>query len=144
MMPLLEQRNIDTLVIAPDGSLRLIPFAALHDREHFLIEKYAVGIIPSATLTELKPFEWEDAEILVGGLSQAVQEFSPLPNVPKEMKAVKTIMGGRVMFQDKDYTLENRLIQQLSTGRKGHSSSGESKIQLTILPGRHSDPVTRK
>ncbi len=107
MSPILEQRNIDTLVIAPDGSLRLIPFAALHDREHFLIEKYAVGIIPSATLTEPKPFEWEDAEIFVGGLSQAVQEFSPLPNVPKEMKAVKEIMGGRVMFQDEDYTLGN-------------------------------------
>jgi len=107
IVPVLDQRNIDTLVIAPDGPLRLVPFAALHDREHFLIEKYAVGTIPSATLAEPKPFDWEDAEILVAGLSQAVQEFSPLPNVPKEMKEVKAIMGGRVMFQDEDYTLNN-------------------------------------
>ncbi|MEZ4528909.1 MAG: CHAT domain-containing protein, partial [Desulfobacterales bacterium] len=35
----LKEHKIDTLVIAPDGVLRQIPFATLHDGEQFLVEK---------------------------------------------------------------------------------------------------------
>ncbi len=39
-------QNIDTLIVVPDGVLRTIPFAALHDGEQFLIAKYAIVTIP--------------------------------------------------------------------------------------------------
>ena len=46
----LSSANIKTLVIVPDGVLRLIPFSALFDGEHFLLEKYAVSISPGMSL----------------------------------------------------------------------------------------------
>ncbi len=103
----LAASKTDTLVIVPDGQLRLIPFSTLHDGSSFLVEKYAIATIPSVMLTDPKPFDRENAEILVSGLSESVQEFSPLPGVPGELKDVKTIMGGKVLLQDKDYTLNN-------------------------------------
>jgi len=50
----LADREIDTLVVAPDGPLCLIPFSALHDGESFLIEKYAIVTVPAINLTDPK------------------------------------------------------------------------------------------
>ncbi|MCP4106735.1 MAG: CHAT domain-containing protein [Desulfobacteraceae bacterium] len=104
--PELEAHDIDTLVVAPDGVLRLIPFSALYDGKHFLVEKYAIVTIPSTTLTDSEPIEPGKIEILINGLSEARQGYSALANVPKELKDIKAIMGGRVL-QDKEYTTGN-------------------------------------
>jgi CHAT domain-containing protein len=42
----LLERGIDTLVFVPDGALRLIPLAALHDGEGYLIERFEVATAP--------------------------------------------------------------------------------------------------
>ncbi|MDM8536894.1 CHAT domain-containing protein [Desulfobacterales bacterium HSG17] len=102
--------KIDTLIIAPDGVLRLIPFSALHNGKNFLIESYALCVVPALTLTEFKPEfnqgEKQDLQILLEGLSQARQGFSPLPNVKKELQGIMELMGGRVLL-DENYTIEN-------------------------------------
>lgn len=46
----LESASIKTLVIVPDGMLRLVPFAALFDGRKYLIEKYAISISPGMSL----------------------------------------------------------------------------------------------
>ena len=53
--PVLAAHRIDTLVIVPDAVLRVIPFAALHDGRHFLMERYATAIAPSMHLIDPKP-----------------------------------------------------------------------------------------
>ncbi|OQY54207.1 MAG: hypothetical protein B6245_21565 [Desulfobacteraceae bacterium 4572_88] len=104
---LLTAQKIETLIIAPDGALRLIPFSTLNDGEHFLVEKYAIGTIPGITLTDPRPLDSENINILVAGLSKGVQDFSPLPSVTKELADIKTIMGAKVVLQDDAYTIEN-------------------------------------
>lgn len=99
----LNRTHINTLVFAPDGVLRLIPFAALHDGNMFLIETFAISITPAMTTVDNQPYEI--GNILVSGLSEAVQSFDPLPAVPDELKTVKEIMGGDKLIQDSDYTL---------------------------------------
>ncbi|MBY0572911.1 MAG: CHAT domain-containing protein [Undibacterium sp.] len=42
----LSSRKIANLVIVPDGVLRLLAFAALHDGKQYAIEKYAIAISP--------------------------------------------------------------------------------------------------
>ncbi|WP_353572087.1 CHAT domain-containing protein [Candidatus Albibeggiatoa sp. nov. BB20] len=42
----LEQYKINTLLFVSHDRLRTIPFAALHDGEHFLVEDYAVVVLP--------------------------------------------------------------------------------------------------
>jgi CHAT domain-containing protein len=48
--PLLQANTIDTVIYVPDESLRLLPLAALHDGQQFLIERYAVVTAPSLAL----------------------------------------------------------------------------------------------
>ena len=72
---------IDTLVFVPDGALRTIPMAALHDGKQFLIAKYAVGITPSLNLSDPRPIKREGMKVLAVGVTEAVQGFPALPNV---------------------------------------------------------------
>ena len=48
----LKRNRVDTLVFVPDGALRLIPLAVLHDGKQFLIERYAVATSPALALTD--------------------------------------------------------------------------------------------
>jgi CHAT domain-containing protein len=46
----LADQGVKTLVVVPDGVLRLIPFSALFDGQHFVLEKYAVAVSPGISL----------------------------------------------------------------------------------------------
>jgi len=104
---LFDDYSIDTLIFAPDGTLRLIPIAALHDGKKFLIEKFAVVTVPSISLTDTNISDKENNKILLTGISESVQGFSKLPNVPEELKDIKEIMDVDDLMQDKDFTIEN-------------------------------------
>jgi CHAT domain-containing protein len=86
--PIFAQFDLDTLVIVPDGPLRMIPFAALHDGKQFLIAKYAVATTPGLNLTDPKPLSRERIEVLTAGLSDAVQGFPALPHTTGELEEI--------------------------------------------------------
>ncbi|MGB7951431.1 MAG: tetratricopeptide repeat protein, partial [Candidatus Binatia bacterium] len=79
--------SINTLVFVPDGALRTIPMAALHDGKQFLVAKYAIGITPSLNLTDPRPINREGMKVLAVGVTEAVQGFPALPNVSGELQA---------------------------------------------------------
>jgi CHAT domain-containing protein/predicted negative regulator of RcsB-dependent stress response len=66
---LLTQQGIETLVFVPDGSLRLVPMAALFNGKEYLIEKYAIATSPGLTLFDPKPFLHSDLHALLLGMS---------------------------------------------------------------------------
>ncbi len=102
----LAAQEVDTLIIAPDGALRLIPFSTLNDGERFMIEKYAVGTIPAIRLTDMRPFTKQNMNLLLTGLSESRQGFSALPGVPGELRDIKEIMNAKGIIQNNDYTVE--------------------------------------
>lgn len=86
--PVFANFDITTLVIVPDGPLRMIPFSALHDGKQFLITKYAVATTPGLNLTDPKPLSRDRIEVLSAGLTVSVQGFPPLPNAADELEAI--------------------------------------------------------
>lgn len=109
-----SRHNIDTLVFVPDGAMRTIPLAALHDGEHFLISRYAVAVTPGATLTDPRTVERKAAHVLLGGLSDPVQGYLPLSFVPQEINSIRELQGGTVL-----------LDKQFLTDRVGDKFQGE-------------------
>jgi CHAT domain-containing protein/outer membrane protein assembly factor BamD (BamD/ComL family) len=91
---------IDTLVFVPDGALRTIPMAALHDGKQFLIAKYAMAITPSLSLSDPRPLARENMKVLAVGVTEAVQGFSALPNVDAELQQLKTLLGSQNLVND--------------------------------------------
>ncbi|MDM8549820.1 CHAT domain-containing protein [Desulfobacterales bacterium HSG2] len=102
----LAASETDTLIIAPDSILRVIPFAALHDDRDYLIERYAIGVVPGVTLTDPGSPVRNDIRLLAAGLSQARQGFAQLPNVRKELEDISEIAETTILL-DKDYTIDN-------------------------------------
>lgn len=88
-----ELNSIDTLVFVPDGALRTIPMAALHDGTKFLISKFPVAITPGMDMTDPKPLRREKVNILALGLTQAVQGYPELPYVADELQSIQKIYG---------------------------------------------------
>jgi CHAT domain-containing protein len=107
--------HVQTLVFVPDGALRLLPWAALHDGQHFLVEKYALAITPSLTLTEPRPLPREKARVLAAGVAGAVEGFPPLPRVREELQDIQRLYGGVVLL-DQDFAPE-RLDGALRQGQ---------------------------
>ena len=96
----LVREKVDTLVFVPDGPLRSIPMAALHDGERFLSDRFALAVTPSLALTDPVPLRREGLQVLMAGLSQSVEGFPALAMVPRELEAIHALRGGKVLLDD--------------------------------------------
>ncbi len=97
---ILQENDIDTLVIIPDGPLQSIPFSVLHDGRQFLVEKYALAVSPGLTLIAPTVLKKESAQIIAGGISEGINNFSPLNNVPIELDAILAEFSGKKLIND--------------------------------------------
>ncbi len=87
----------DTLIFVPDGILRSIPFAALHDGERFLVEQYAVAMATSLQLTAPEPIEMHQVRILAAGASQFPgTDYEDLPYVNQELQGVAKLFPNQI------------------------------------------------
>jgi CHAT domain-containing protein len=75
----LREQGVHTLVVVPDGVLRLIPMAALYDGQKFLIERYATATSPALTLLAAAPGRKKEFKSLVAGLSEPGPVLTKLP-----------------------------------------------------------------
>ena len=133
----LAQARVDTLVFVPDGPLRTIPMAALHDGKQFLVAKYALAITPGLDLTDPRPLRRERAKVLAVGVSEAVQGFAPLPSVAAELDALRTLFDSTTLM-NRDFVVSN-LENRLKTERfnilhiASHGEFGGTPAQTFVL-----------
>jgi CHAT domain-containing protein/tetratricopeptide (TPR) repeat protein len=114
------QSGAKVIALSLTGTLRFVPFSALHDGQRWLIERHAVAVHPGGPLIgRLKPASghWQVAAF---GASRGAGEFSPLPNVPRELRSiVRSAAGSGVLpgdaWLDQAFTSQ-RLRASLAAG----------------------------
>ena len=110
--PVLEATAATTLIIVPDGPLRTIPFAVLHDGSRFLVERYALGITPALSLVgavRAQPI----SRVLLNGIIAPTQGFPGLPFVAEELASIGTTFPSRT-YTDASFvtaTLEREMVE---------------------------------
>ena len=109
--PSLGAYSITTLVMVPDGPLRTIPLAALHNGKEFLIARYAVATTPGLNLTDPQPLRRDRMNVLTAGLTDSVQGFPALPNVGIELEELQRLYGTAPILNQQFRT--QRLEQEL-------------------------------
>jgi CHAT domain-containing protein len=109
---MLAEKQIDTLVFVPDGALRTIPFASLHDGEKFLIQDLAVAVAPGLSLVAPQALERSKTRLLLNGLSKPVQGFAPLDFVTNELRSIDPKSTSATLLNE-DFTL-TQLKRKLS------------------------------
>lgn len=110
----LAASGVETLVFVPDGPLRTIPMTVLHDGESFLIDRYAVAVAPALKLLGPEPLEPAPRRVLLGGVSEPVQDFPALPNVEGELAEIQGVFGGAGVLLDSQFTLD-RIAGEVET-----------------------------
>ncbi len=137
--PDLKRLGIETIIFSMDAGLRMLPIAALHDGEQFLVEKYSLTLIPSLHLTDARYSNWKNSEVLAMGLSEFSDQY-PLPAVPVEINTIVNQLWPGTGFLNEAVTLAKlkELRQQEPFGiihlaTHGQFNSGErdnSYLQL--------------
>ena len=108
----LKKCETDTISFVVDRGLRGMPFAALHDGQQFLVEKYSLSLMPSMNLTDTRYVDIRNSQVLAMGASQ-FSDLNPLPAVPAEIATISREWQG-VSFLNEGFTLENLKQQHQS------------------------------
>ncbi len=102
----LERQGIKTLVFVPDGFLRSLPMAVLHDGKQYIVERYNIALTPGLQLLESRALTNKQLTAFAGGLAQSRQGFSALPGVEKEIKQVTAKVSAKTLL-NQDFTTAN-------------------------------------
>ncbi len=94
----LAESNVKTLVFVPDGALRNVPMAALHDGKRFLIEQYSIALTPGLQLLSTRPLRGERLGALVAGISESRQGRPELPSVKTEIAQIQRSLPSQVLL----------------------------------------------
>ncbi len=80
----LDLEKIQTIIYAPDGMLRQIPIAALHDGNQWLIEQFRINYITAISLTNIKMESSSRPRILAGAYTQGGTKVRgiDMPSIP--------------------------------------------------------------
>lgn len=113
----LKAQGINTLLFCVGGGLRTVPFAALHDGQEFLIEKYSFSRIPAFKLTSAVYVDLSESSVLAMGASK-FKEQNPLPAVPLELSTIIPRLWSGQTFLNQDFTMDNLQSQRASKSYK--------------------------
>ena len=110
----LQQSDISSLIFTLDGVMRNFPMASLYDGQKYLIENYAIALMPiRVDLLDPNPWQTEKLNILIGGLSESRQGFTSLPSVEKEIVEIASLSPSKILF-NQNFT-ENNLTELVAT-----------------------------
>lgn len=104
----LTERDINNLVLIGDEGLRSLPLAALHDGNHFIIERYSIGQMPSLALTnfDYQPITPTSPVLAMGASEFTARNLEPLPAVPIELDLITRQRHGHI-YLNQDFTWRN-------------------------------------
>jgi len=132
----LAQRKVTTLIIVPDGPLRTVPFAAIHDGKRFLAERFALATTPGLAMTNVRALGSERIVGIVEGLTVARHGFSALPAVSEELDRTAVALSATAV-RDEAFTrarLESDIVRaKANVVHIASHGQFSSDIQQTFL-----------
>ncbi len=113
---MLQAHQIQTLVIVPDGVLRMIPFATLNTAgtpDSWLIKKYALAVIPGLTLNKRKA-HLPGQSVLLSAVSKEICHRPALVSVDTFINKVKQQQPPPTVLVNEQFTEANLATQLFS------------------------------
>jgi CHAT domain-containing protein len=97
----LRQAGAKTLMLSLDDTLRYLPFAALYDGKHYLIENLAIVMVTEAVRDKLAKLPAANWTVWGLGVTKGGPGFAALPYVGMELNGIagqKGILSGKVLL----------------------------------------------
>jgi CHAT domain-containing protein len=99
-------------VFVPDGPLRTIPFAALHDGQDFLVRRYAVATTPGLGLIGTDIPTAQRRTVMANGITRSVRGFPALPYVGNELSSIADVLPATI-YADENFlvsTIDDKML----------------------------------
>ena len=130
----LAAQDVHTLLVVPDGVLRLLPWTTLHDGQRFLVEEYAVVINSGLSMTSQTVNRGQGFTALVAGMAEpgpVVDKLSP--------PSLKAILGGSASRSAATPELTRGAVRKPSLSSRALAESGPERTAMLkeqlALPG---------
>jgi CHAT domain-containing protein len=142
---LFSDQKTHTLVLVPDGALRLVALGALHDGKHFVLEKWAIGNVTGLSITNTRPPE----QLVFQSLLVGASEFGPVVDKLESGEAGRVLAPEATSQRASRGLASHRLLrtvrtskvpeQALSSANLANSASTENRTRALrsalALPG---------
>jgi len=128
-------KHSQTLMLSLDGALRYIPFSALYDGKHYLVERYQLALYTAAAkdkLTSANEANWKVSGL---GVTQAHPGFSELPGVKDELAGII----GKQGLPGEAYLDQNFTAHQMQTSLKQGNPVLHLASHFQFTPGTEVD-----
>lgn len=108
----LAQAGAKTIIYAPDGALRYIPLAALHDGTQWLVQRFRINNITATSLTELNSVPYRNPQVFAGAFTQGTYQvsigdrqmsFQGLPFARQEVETLAALIPGITQRLNRDF-----------------------------------------
>ncbi len=108
----LNQVDAKTIIYAPDGQLRYIPLAALHDGKQWLVQRFRINNITAASLTDFNTKPQNNLQILAAAFTEGSYNFrvgtrdfsmSGLPFARREVENLAAAIPGTKKVLDNQF-----------------------------------------
>jgi len=109
----LKLAQTETIIYAPDGQLRYVPLAALHDGQGWLVERFEINNITAQSLTDFNQPPQEQLRVLAGAFASGKYEvrvgesifaFSGLTYAGKEVEILAETVPNTTMLVDEAFS----------------------------------------
>ncbi|MEO1430783.1 MAG: CHAT domain-containing protein [Cyanobacteria bacterium J06633_8] len=116
----LKKSQAETIIYAPDGQLRYIPLAALHDGKQWLIEKYRVNNITAKSLTDFTAKPQSQNKVLAGAFVKGNYNiqvdgrnypFRGLTYAGKEVENLTKVLPKTTKLIDKEFSKDGTTVK---------------------------------
>ena len=117
----LQKAGVQTIIYAPDGQLRYLPIAALHDGKQWLVERYAINTITAASFTNLSDRSSKSQpRVLAGAFTSGKYifdvngqtfNFSGLPFAGKEVDNLIAKLPNSAKFIDREFNVSSTVAK---------------------------------
>ncbi|MDX2241603.1 MAG: CHAT domain-containing protein [Leptolyngbyaceae cyanobacterium bins.302] len=114
--------NIQHLIFVPDRATNYIPMGALFDGKQYLIQRFAISTVLSASLTDTNSRLGDPAAtpVLAVGLSEARGNYNPLPHVESELQAIVKQKNGSGIYPGTIFLNQQFTKDALEDNIRGH------------------------
>ena len=152
----LQQAQPKTIIYAPDGQLRYIPLAALHDSQQWLIQRYRINNITARSVTDFHTVPTKQPRILAAAFGQQETtvkvgdqqfRFGGLPAASKEVQTLVAAIPGTLGLLDRDFSRSSTL-QRLNSFNIVHLAThgkfvvGRAENSFILFGNNQADVVT--
>ncbi|WP_204153422.1 tetratricopeptide repeat protein [Leptolyngbya sp. CCY15150] len=112
----LTQQGVESIIYSPDGALRYIPLAALHDGEQYLAQRFSISHITADSLTDLADPPRENQRLLAAAcadcsfsftVAESPYNFSDLPFTETEVINLANQYPDASVLINQDFSLSD-------------------------------------